>query len=274
MHAGARPISVRETPGAIRYTVASLVVDHDHYREMLVSFRAAGFDAPDCEFIYLDNSAANGHSAYSGLNRLIGEARGDFVILCHQDVRVLPDRRADLDRRLAELERLDPAWALAGNAGGTAPGQLALRISDPHGRDRRVGTLPAAVASLDENFIVLRRAAILGFSHDLDGFHFYGADICLAADIMGYSAYVIDFHLEHLSQGNVSPAFHDCERRFRAKWARALRGRWLQTTCALVFVSGDRIANAVGGASQSMAARITKRLPRARGFTPASGRQP
>ena len=166
---------------------------------------------------------------------MLDAARGDLVILCHQDVRLISDGRDQLEQRLAELDSLAPRWALAGNAGGAAPGKLAIRITDGHGHDVHVGALPLRVASLDENFIVVKGSARVALSGDLDGFHFYGADLCLVADTLGYSAHVIDFHLEHLSKGNKSASFHACERAFRAKWARALRPRWVQTTCALVY---------------------------------------
>lgn len=212
------------------YTVGTLVNDRSQYAEMVASFRAHGFDKTSCEFI----PAYNPVSAYSALNGLLAAARGHHVILCHQDVRLLVDVRSDLDRCLAQLEARHPDWAIAGNAGGAAPGRLAMRISDPHGENRRIGDLPARVMSLDENFLIVKSAARVGFSRDLDGFHLYGADICLAADMMGYGAYVIDFHLRHLSPGRKDASFARAEAAFRSKWAHALRPRWMQTTCTLL----------------------------------------
>ena len=121
--------------------------------------------------------------------------------------------------------------------------------------------------SLDENFIVLKRSARVGFSADLKGFHFYGADICLCADIMGFSAYVIGFHLRHLSQGRMSPAFYEGREAFRAKWSRALRPRWMQTTCGLLLLSGNRVGQMFGAAIQNQALKLARRLPQARGWT-------
>jgi hypothetical protein len=252
--------------GGIAYTVATLVNDRAQYEAMCATFRAFGFDAPDCEFISIDNTGSSQTEAYAGLNRLLDRARGRFVILCHQDVRLIGDGRPELERRLADLEARDPTWALAGNAGGVRPGQLALRITDPHGLNRRVGELPERVVTLDENFIVMKRSARLGFSRDLAGFHLYGADLCLLADILGYASYVIDFHLQHLSPGTKSADFHAAEAAFRAKWSRALRSRWLQTTCALLPISGDRLDRLIGGVAGGAVAGLARRLPSARGW--------
>lgn len=269
-----RAISAMPQPRAMAYTIATLVTKPDQYRDMVASFRSGGFDGADCEYLYLDNAGGNALSAYQGLDRLLDEAAGTHVILCHQDVRLLRDGRAALDRRLAELAQLAPHWALAGNAGGIGPGKLALRISDPHGKDVHVGPLPAQVQSLDENFIVVRRAARVSFSRDLDGFHFYGTDLCLQAELAGWSAHVIDFHLEHLSGGFKSPDFYEVESQFREKYARAFRSRWIQTTCALLPLSASPTLNLLGRATARPLARLARKLPQARGWAGDRTRPP
>ena len=93
--------------------------------------------------------------------------------------------------------------------------------------DIRGRSLPAKVVSLDENFIIMRREANLCLSRDIGGFHWYGSELCLIAAILGWNAYVIDFHLCHKSQGNPDVAFFDASRRFRDKYARLFRARWL-----------------------------------------------
>lgn len=243
-----------------RYTVATLVNRPADYQAMRETFAAGGFTDSNSEFLYIDNCGPVQTGAYRGLNALIYAARGEYVILCHQDVRLL-DGIEVLDRCLAELQTKDPNWALAGNAGGTASGQLAMRISDPHGTDRDTGDMPQRVMSLDENFIVLRRSARIGCSVDLDGFHFYGPDLCLNADVAGYSCWVIGFHLRHLSGGTRDAGFHEARAAFRAKWGHALRPRWMQTTCALVRLSGHPLGQKAGRIAERPFAGLLRRLP-------------
>ena len=256
------------------YTIGTLVTDIALYDAMRRSLIAGGFGESDCEYLAIDNTRAaipagspDGPpqtSAYAGLDRVLAAARGRYVILCHQDIELIGDGRADLDRRLVELEMHDPAWGVAGNAGGVMPGRLALRITDPHGEGAALGPFPARVVSLDENFIVAKRSANLGFSRDLDGFHLYGADLCLQAAMRGYSAYVIDFHLRHLSPGNSkSTDFTLACAAFEARWSHALRSRWLQTTCALLSISGTTAGRAWRKAAGRRVAKMGRR--RARG---------
>lgn len=228
------------------YSICTLVSDLQQYQAMRESFRRHGFESEDCEYLQIDNTILNRKDAYAGLNQLLNEARGRYVILCHQDVRMINDGREELDAQLVRLEQIDPNWAVAGNAGGVRLGRLALRITDPHGKNTSVGDLPAKVTTLDENFIIVKRSVRIGFSRDLTGFHFYGADICLTADVLGYSSYVIDFHLEHLSPGTASAEFFAAKSAFRRKWSYAFRSRWLQTTCATAPVAGTHFGRAFG----------------------------
>lgn len=248
-----------EPTAPVRFTIGTLVNDRAQYDAMLGSFHRGGFTGDTTEYLFIDNTSPDQTCAYRGLNAILNAARGSFVILCHQDVRLFSDDFVALNLRLGDLQAHDSTWALAGNAGGVSPGDLALRISDPHGVDQNTGNLPCRVVSLDENFIVVKRAARIGFSSDLTGFHFYGADICLHADLAGYRAYVIDFHLTHLSGGTKSEAFHQAQEQFCDKWNRVLTSRWIQTTCALVHVGGTALEQAVGRVAAAPYAKALRR---------------
>jgi|tagenome__1003787_1003787.scaffolds.fasta_scaffold20621358_1 hypothetical protein len=217
---------------SIRFSICTFVTSHSEYAEMVRSFREGGFDGPDCEYLYLDNSERNAFDAFVGGNIFLREAAGIYIILCHQDVLLHEDKRTDLEARLKELDALHSNWALCGNGGGTESGELVIRVTDPHGVNQSRGTFPARITALDENFIVVRRDANLSLSHDLSGFHLYGADLCILADVLGRTAWVIDFHLHHKSPGKVDRAFDAALRAIEKKYRRAFRSRKIQTTCA------------------------------------------
>jgi len=121
----------------------------------------------------------------------------------------------------------------------------AMCISDPYGEHRQKGTLPQKVRTLDENFIVIKKSANLALSHDLKGFHLYGTDLCQIASILGYSAYVIDFHLYHKSAGTVDKRFTESANAFRAKYARAMTPLFLRTPVAKLFLSSSSVLNLI-----------------------------
>jgi hypothetical protein len=212
-----------------RYAICTLVNNPGYYRDMLASFRAKGFNEANSAFYFLDTVNNKGWDAYSGLNVFLNRVDGDYVILCHQDVRPIDDEEV-LHRRLVELNSLDPQWALAGNAGNTSAGKLRIRISDGGGDDRRKGPLPDQVVSLDENFIVVRGTVNLGLSADVHGYHFYGSDLVTLANTAGWSAYVIDYHLLHFGLGITGEPFRCNMKRFENKYRRAFQGRYIRTT--------------------------------------------
>lgn len=222
----------------IAFTIGTLVTNPDLYAGMLNSFREKGF-GDDCEYIKIDNTGTQQIDAYAGLNILLNQAKAPFVILCHQDVVLLEDGRKELEARLRELSEIDPNWALAGNAGGSGPLKLHIRITDK-GRKHHIvnDPFPVRVYTLDENFIIVKAESRISLSRDLSGFHMYGADICMVADMLGWNSYVIDFHLLHLGEGRMGEPFAASVRQFQKKWNMALRGRYLRTTCTHVLLTG------------------------------------
>ncbi|ALL56336.1 hypothetical protein [Mycobacterium haemophilum] len=228
-----------------RFSICTLVTRPAEYSEMVESFVSHGFTPADCEYLCLDNSESNRFDAFRGYNLFLSEARGDFIILCHQDIVLLDDGRAELEQRLDELTAHDPKWALCGNAGGVSFNRLAVRISDRFGKNQSIGSFPAAVTALDENFIVVRREANLAMSHDLSGFHFYGADLCIVADFLGRSAWVIDFHLRHKGVGTTGASFYRHRKDVARKYRNAFRRRFVVTTVTHFFLSGSPILSRI-----------------------------
>ncbi len=208
---------------------------------MCDSFLTHGFSLDDTEFLRVDNSEGNATDAYTAYNAFLLEAKNPYIILCHQDIELLDAGRGRLDQIITEMNVLDPRWGLLGNSGPREDGRLATRITDPVLSNVRFGgPLPARVVGLDENFIIVRRSANLALSHDLSGFHLYGPDLCLIADVLGISAYVVDFHLRHKSAGRKDESFGRSRVAFRSKYERAFRSRWLQLpTLAPVFITGS-----------------------------------
>jgi len=220
------------------FSFCTLVNDRALYDRFLTTFTAGGFHGNDVEYLYIDNTKRNAYDAYSGLNCLISHARGKYVVLCHQDVALIRDQREKLEACLSELDAVDPDWALAGNAGSVSPnpgnfGELAVVLTDLDGSAWDMKGLPLRAHSLDENFIVMKNSARLGFSRDLRGYHMYGLDLCLQAEARGLTAYVIDFHLLHDGKGS-RKGYDKAQIRLERKYMTFFRGRDVQSTCSWV----------------------------------------
>ena len=88
---------------------------------------------------------------------------------------------------------------------------------------------------MDENLLIIKTNALLTVSTDIKTFHFYATDICIIADLLGYTAYVIPFMVQHLSTGNLA----DMEQKkpfFIEKYGHKLRSRFIQTTCTKFYL--------------------------------------
>lgn len=225
-----------------RYSICTLASRPDEYQEMVVSFISAGFLPDICEYLCIDNCEANSYEAFAGINKFLREAKGQYLIICHQDIILHDHNIDDLSSRIRHMDSIDPKWAILSNAGGINFKYLAMHVTQKSGNKLFETLLPLKASTVDENFIVVKNEANLALSDNLSGFHMYGTDICLIADILGYTAYVIDFNLTHKSDGNVDKSFFENRRELMRKYRKALRPRFISTTITRFYLSGNRLS--------------------------------
>lgn len=221
------------------FHIATVFNNSEQYLRMKNSFEIAGFTEDLCCYSVFDNSCSNEFDPYTVFNAIISQCQEPYLICCHQDVLLECGHGiTELTNALQNLDRLDSNWALVGNAGCAETLDLKARITDPNTGDTRIGNFPEQVLTLDENFFVIKTAAGLRFSTELQGFHLYATDICLDALLKNCSVYVIDFHLIHLSGGNaVSEDFSKMSKSFVEKWRSKFTFLYLSTPCTTIFFS-------------------------------------
>lgn len=224
------------------FSVCTLVRSQQKYDRLLASFARTGFTPKNSEFLAADNREANRFDGYSWQNALLAQARGRFVVFCHDDIELLDAGHTELLAALDGLSQTDPSWLLAGVAGGRYRPEkhhrrfLRMHISDPWGENRMMGSVPGRVETLDECFILMRRSQPVIGSYNLGGFHFYGPDLCLQGELLGGSAHVIDFLLRHHGGGTKDASFTAARERFVRKYAPIFPGRYLHCTTGVVHL--------------------------------------
>jgi hypothetical protein len=230
---------VKDPVFAFEFSICTLVTRKEEYQEMLDSFLNKGFDNETCEYLYIDNTTECSFDAYKGLNQFLQQAKGKYIIICHQDIIVHDHDRNHLLNKIEEIETLDKNWAVLANAGGINFKWIATNITQGSGNRINEKRLPLLTKTIDENFMLLKSNANIALSNNLSGFHMYGSDICLIADILGFNSYIIDFNITHKSNGNVDRGFYKDRKEFIKKYDHAFRGRFMSTTITRFYLSGN-----------------------------------
>lgn len=119
---------------AYEYSICTLVTRKAEYEEMLNSFLNKGFDEKSCEYLFIDNSESCNFEAFKGLNQFLQQAKGKYIILCHQDIIIHDHDQNHLSERISEIEKNDPNWAILANAGGVNFKWIATNLTQEIGR--------------------------------------------------------------------------------------------------------------------------------------------
>ena len=165
-------------------------------------------------------------TAGAAYNAALDESDAEVLVLVHQDVYLPRGFLANLRARLAELESLDPNWAVAGVIGLDENSRLRGQTWSS-GLGKLVGEAvetPALVATLDEVILIVNRRAGLLFDPELPSFHLYAADIVLSARARGLRAYAIHAPIVHHSRPVVGldAGYKRAYRYMQRKWRAVL----------------------------------------------------
>ncbi len=167
-------------------------------------------------------------------NALIDQAldsadQEQWLAFCHQDFILKED--------LQEVMAGKDANAIYGVIGARLPNEILGRILQTDGS--YVGSHlnePEPVQTLDEMCIIAHSSLLRSLRFDgAYNFHFYGADLCMAAHYRGFGVYALQVECQHKSDSlkgadnGVDFAF--CKRHFKGKWRKFLP---IRTTSALV----------------------------------------
>ena len=79
------------------------------------------------------------------------------------------------------------------------------------------------------------------------------------ARVLGFSAYVIDFHVHHLSGGSMDVDYEMCRARFLDAWNPRFRARYVRAPMEVLFMSRWAPLRAVLGSTR--ARRVIKNRP-------------
>lgn len=240
------------------FHICTLVSKKDQYEQMKKSLLAAGFDEDRCRYTVLDNSSGNNHEPYSAINWQLDNTKEKYLIFCHQDL--IFDQGHGIDellRLIDDIAKDNPRWAILGNAGMTDTLAPVIRLSDSDGF-HDVGPCPSRVQSLDENFLVFKSGTTVRCSKEISGFHLYGTDLCLNASLKKLTCHVIDFHLTHLSSGNLNEDFYKIEEALRNLWNHRFTFFYVGTCCTCFFLSKHAFLREIFG-TKRMIGRVNRR---------------
>lgn len=127
----------------------------------------------------------NTYSASQALNIGLDQAKSDIIVFCHQDVLFYENWIDLLYERINEVEKRTKKWGVLGTAGINNNNDTIGVVHSIKGAiqwesNKRVKTYP--VQTVDEHCMIIRKSSGLRFDEKtFDGWHFYGADLCLSA---------------------------------------------------------------------------------------------
>ena len=217
------------------FSICTLVKDWSKYKTLEKSLLEHGFVNKYDEIVTIDNSLIFKSDCYKAINQFLIKSKAKYTLVVHEDI-VFNNSRADLIKELKKIKQCDLRGKVFGVAGiGLHAFHGSGHFISHKGEEMWGFKNNGLVKSLDESFLLIENFCALSLSDDLSGFHFYGSDICINAEKLGYRAYVIDFPVTHLSPGNQNEDFFNARDAFEGHLRNINYTEIVHTTCTSVY---------------------------------------
>ena len=180
----------------------------------------------DIDYVMIDNRKNIFSSAAAALNYGTAKAKGEVLVYLHQDIEFLSNNALETIYDYA-IENKKTIFGAAGvKRRNNKADDSQILASFFAGSDKNpYKTLdgPNDCFSLDECLIACHRDCMKDLSFDdevCDGWHLYGADLCLQAGIVpDLNVKVIPMpYVWHKSNGNADKSYHDTQDRLAKKY--------------------------------------------------------
>lgn len=224
----------------VLFSICTLYRNSPRYHQLVDELKLCGFDQ-GVEYLSIDNHS-NEWDCYQAIRHFISSARGEYVVICHDDIRPNGNTIDALKEELEKILRKDPKAAVFGVAGkGRSLISGVGHFISPRGREYWGFANAGRACTLDECFLIVRKESNVTVSPDLKGYHFYGADLCLNANRVGFSCYALDYPVFHASDGVLNGDFflarHDFENHLKAVGDL----RVIHTTCTTLYAGEGKL---------------------------------
>jgi GT2 family glycosyltransferase len=218
-------------------SIVTLVNNKEQYINFLEDLKKQTF-SKKFEIIALPNFNNEYKSAAEALNVGKDLAEGDYVVYCHQDLRVPSNWLQKITKHINKLPMEDVGFL--GMAGvlyteDTTPKKqdAAIYLSNTNSKMEKFADTYRSllgdtfeVQCLDELCIIGKRLDHYRFDEiNFDHYHWYGADICLQAILNGKKNYAIDAECIHISDG-INNFFKDTHKEKYLEGSKKLFTKW------------------------------------------------
>lgn len=187
------------------------------------------------EYLLFDNSILN-IDCYEAIRRFLAESNGDYVLIIHDDVRF---NESTIDKLYHQVESVLAQYPQAGIYGVAGMGNRFFtplgHFYNAKGEVKHGFNQFGPVSSLDECFLLIRNGIGINLDKKLQGFHFYGTELCLQARNLGFTSHVIDFPIFHPSEGSIDESFLVAKQNYEKHLRENRCNVFLATTCSTIY---------------------------------------